>query len=108
MYIFCMLDLSDIELLIHINLSYFITVHMNVIAKGAEATISLDGKEIVKERAKKGYRLQQLDEVLRKKRNRAEAQLMREARRTAAAPGPHASAPPERLSPAAAPLEPRP
>ena len=54
---------------------------MSIIAKGAEATISLKDKEIVKERIKKGYRLQQLDETLRKKRNRAEATLLREARR---------------------------
>ena len=52
-----------------------------IIAKGAEATISLKGKEIVKERVKKGYRIQQLDEPLRKKRNRTEAALLREARR---------------------------
>ncbi len=51
-----------------------------IIAKGAEAVISLNG-EITKERIKKGYRLQQLDVALRKKRNRTEAALLREARR---------------------------
>lgn len=54
---------------------------MPIIARGAEATVSLQGKEIVKERIKKGYRLQQLGDALRKKRNRTEASLMREARR---------------------------
>jgi len=54
---------------------------MLTIAKGAEATISLDGKEIVKERVKKGYRLPQLDEALRRRRNRSEAALLRAARR---------------------------
>ncbi len=53
---------------------------MNVIARGAEAVITKNG-EIVKERIKKGYRLPQLDEALRKKRNRTEASLLREARR---------------------------
>ena len=59
----------------------YYVIYMPIIAKGAEATISLDGKEIVKERVKKSYRLQQLDEALRRRRNRSEAALMREARR---------------------------
>ena len=54
---------------------------MPIIAKGAEAVINLENNQILKERVKKSYRLNQLDEALRKKRNRAEAALLREARR---------------------------
>jgi len=52
-----------------------------IIAKGAEATISLSGDVVTKDRIAKGYRIPQLDEALREKRNRTEAALMREARR---------------------------
>ncbi len=54
---------------------------MEIIAKGAEAAIYRIGDGIVKERISKGYRLQEIDESLRKKRTRSEARLMREARR---------------------------
>ncbi|MBI2076193.1 MAG: Kae1-associated serine/threonine protein kinase [Candidatus Aenigmarchaeota archaeon] len=52
-----------------------------IIARGAEAVINLENNQIIKERIRKGYRLTQLDETLRKKRNRNEASLLREARR---------------------------
>lgn len=58
---------------------------MPIIARGAEAVINLENNQILKERVKKSYRLNQLDETLRKKRNRAEASLLREARRAGAA-----------------------
>ena len=58
---------------------------MPIIAKGAEAVIRKEGSEIIKERISKGYRIQQLDETLRKKRNRTEASLLREARRAGVA-----------------------
>ena len=55
---------------------------MDSIARGAEAIlyVNKDGN-VVKERVKKGYRLKELDEPLRKRRTRAEARLLREARR---------------------------
>ena len=55
---------------------------MDPIARGAEAIlyVNKDGN-VVKERVKKGYRLKELDEPLRKRRTRAEARLLREARR---------------------------
>lgn len=54
---------------------------MQIIALGAEAIITKEGSRILKERVKKGYRIQELDERLRRKRTRAEASLMRAARR---------------------------
>ncbi len=54
---------------------------MQIIARGAEAVLSRSGSTITKERIKKGYRLEQIDTLLRKKRNRTEAALLREARR---------------------------
>ena len=49
--------------------------------RGAEAVLSADGSEVVKERLQKGYRIPQLDAALRKRRTRAEARLLREAGR---------------------------
>lgn len=54
---------------------------MRKIAQGAEALISKDGKLVIKERVRKGYRIQELDKKLRQKRTRLEARLLREARR---------------------------
>jgi TP53 regulating kinase-like protein len=51
------------------------------LARGAEAVISKENDVIVKERIKKGYRLPELDEQLRKKRTATEAKLLRAARR---------------------------
>ena len=51
------------------------------IAKGAEAEIIKEGDIVVKNRIKKGYRLPELDEKLRKRRTVNEAKLLREARR---------------------------
>lgn len=49
---------------------------MKKIAQGAEATIFLDRKKIVKERFRKGYRIPEIDEKLRKGRTRREAKLI--------------------------------
>ena len=49
---------------------------MKKIAQGAEATIFLDRKKIVKERFRKGYRIPEIDEKLRKGRTRREAKLL--------------------------------
>ena len=51
------------------------------IAKGAEAELNLEDGVVVKDRIKKGYRLPELDEKLRKRRTSNEAKLLREARR---------------------------
>ncbi|MDI6721450.1 MAG: KEOPS complex kinase/ATPase Bud32, partial [Candidatus Aenigmarchaeota archaeon] len=48
---------------------------------GAEAEIRKSGNEIEKMRIKKGYRIQELDERLRKRRAQLEARLISEARR---------------------------
>ncbi len=59
---------------------------MKTIAKGAEAVLFLnDGGNIVKERIKKGYRLNEIDSKLRRQRTRGEAKLLREARRAGVA-----------------------
>lgn len=57
---------------------------MKILKQGAEAVIyseEIDGQKfLVKERIKKKYRLEQIDEKLRKERTRQEMKLMREAR----------------------------
>ncbi len=52
-----------------------------IIAIGAEAVIERYGDIIIKRRIRKGYRIKELDEYLRKRRTRNEARLMIEARR---------------------------
>ncbi len=47
-----------------------------IIAQGAEAVISLDNNNIIKNRIKKSYRLSFLDENLRKKRTKSEAKII--------------------------------
>ncbi|MCX6815941.1 MAG: KEOPS complex kinase/ATPase Bud32 [Candidatus Aenigmarchaeota archaeon] len=54
---------------------------MQKIYQGAEAIISKDKGDIVKERVKKGYRIKEIDEKLRTRRTRLESRLIREARR---------------------------
>ena len=58
---------------------------MKVIYRGAESIIYLDDfegqKVLVKERIKKKYRLEKIDEMLRKTRTAKEAKLLNEARR---------------------------
>lgn len=48
---------------------------------GAEAVLTKDGDNILKERIPKGYRQKDLDKKLRKFRTRTEAKLLREAKR---------------------------
>ncbi len=52
------------------------------IAKGAEAVIEKEGMVARKTRVSKSYRIQAIDDRLRKQRTRSEAALMRTARRT--------------------------
>ena len=54
---------------------------MEMIGKGAEANIYLDGDSVVKERIKKIYRVKDLDESLRRSRTKREAKLISLARR---------------------------
>ena len=49
---------------------------MEIIDKGAEATIKLHNRQIVKDRQKKSYRLNEIDERLRKFRTRREAKVL--------------------------------
>src|SRR5438445_3386198 len=58
---------------------------MEIIYRGAESIIYLDDfegqKVLVKERIKKKYRLEKIDEKLRKEKNAKKAKLLNEARR---------------------------
>jgi len=51
-----------------------------IVAQGAEAILYREDDILIKERIKKGYRIKELDEKLRKRRTRSEAKLLREAR----------------------------
>lgn len=52
-----------------------------VLKTGAEARLTLKNGKVVKERIKKGYRLEQIDLPLRKTRTKREARLIDKARR---------------------------
>lgn len=52
-----------------------------IISRAAEAVITKEGGEAVKTRLKKGYRISELDDAIRRKRTRTEARLISEARR---------------------------
>ena len=54
-------------------------------AKGAEAEIKREDDKVIKDRVKKGYRLEQLDKTLRQRRTKQESKLLREARRAGVA-----------------------
>jgi Kae1-associated kinase Bud32 len=58
---------------------------MQIIKRGAEAVLYLDNfenqKVLVKERIKKSYRIDQIDQKLRKERTRKEVKLLTEARK---------------------------
>lgn len=49
---------------------------MKQIGDGAEAIIYLDKNKVIKDRIKKGYRIEQIDEKLRKFRTRRESKLL--------------------------------
>lgn len=51
-------------------------IYMKKIGAGAEAIICLDKDIVIKDRIKKGYRLNQIDEKLRKFRTRREAKVL--------------------------------
>lgn len=50
-----------------------------IIQQGAEAIILLDKDQIIKKRTKKGYRISELDEKIRKLRTRSETKLLKKA-----------------------------
>jgi len=50
-----------------------------ILQRGAEALILLQDKIVIKRRVKKSYRLPELDERLRRQRNKAEAKLLEKA-----------------------------
>lgn len=52
------------------------------IYQGAEAIIYQDGEKIIKDRVRKGYRIDKLDERIRKLRTRNEGKLLDKARRS--------------------------
>jgi tRNA A-37 threonylcarbamoyl transferase component Bud32 len=54
---------------------------MQKIYQGAEAIITRENGVLKKERIKKGYRIEKLDNTIRQKRTKLEARLLREARR---------------------------
>ena len=49
---------------------------MKIIAVGSEGTVYEDKGKIIKTRKKKGYRIKEIDEKLRKIRSRAEFRIM--------------------------------
>jgi TP53 regulating kinase-like protein len=57
-----------------------------LIQQGAEAKILLSDDFVVKNRVKKSYRIEELDEKIRKQRTRAEAKLLEKAGRVISAP----------------------
>lgn len=54
---------------------------MKKIAQGAEAVIFEEKRRVLKHRVEKGYRISEIDLMLRKRRTRSEAKMLREARR---------------------------
>jgi len=57
-----------------------------IIAQAAEAVIIKQGDSIIKRRIKKGYRIQELDEKLRKLRTRSEAKLLEKSSKIISVP----------------------
>jgi len=49
---------------------------MKILDKGAEATISVDGNTVIKDRIEKSYRIKQIDDKLRKFRTKREAKVL--------------------------------
>ena len=57
----------------------FYSLFMKIIAQGAEAILTKEGNALIKERVKKLYRIEEIDEKLRSSRTRKEAALLRAA-----------------------------
>ena len=54
---------------------------MEIVKRGAEAILYLENNLLVKERIRKGYRIKEIDDDIRKNRTKKEAKLLSEARR---------------------------
>jgi len=54
---------------------------VEIIGRGAEAILIKDGETLIKKRIPKGYRIKGLDELLRKKRTKAEASIILKVQR---------------------------
>jgi len=54
---------------------------MKIIARGAESILYIKNGKLIKERIKKSYRIEEIDNKLRKYRTRKEAKLLNEAKR---------------------------
>ncbi len=54
---------------------------MEIVKRGAEAILYLKDNNLIKERIKKGYRIREIDEEIRKNRTKKESKLLSEARR---------------------------
>ena len=54
---------------------------MKVIGRGAEAVLYMEEGNLVKERIKKGYRIEEIDSRIRKRRTRLESKILSRARR---------------------------
>jgi len=54
---------------------------MKIVARGAEAVLRKDGNKLVKDRVRKGYRIQKLDDRIRSQRTKREESLLARARR---------------------------
>ncbi len=52
-----------------------------IVARGAEAVLYIDNGKIIKERIDKRYRINEIDELLRKNRTKTEVKLLSDARR---------------------------
>jgi len=52
-----------------------------IIARGAEAVLKKEGEKLIKERISKGYRIKEIDNLLRSERTEHESRLINEARR---------------------------
>ena len=62
------------------------SLKQKIIATGAEAIIILRENEIIKKRVKKSYRINELDERIRKLRTRSEARILDRARKIVPVP----------------------
>jgi len=59
-----------------------------ILMQGAEAKIMLDGEFIIKDRVKKSYRLNEIDDKIRKSRTKKETKLLEKASKIINAPNP--------------------
>jgi len=61
---------------------------IEVIQQGAEAKIIYNGKFVIKDRVKKGYRIKEMDDAIRRRRTKREVKLLNKASEIISAPKP--------------------